>query len=213
VGRWNEIKFSSSPEKAKNLAFGREEFDNQLGDYEVASDIPVIVFAPELIAAYPDAKVILVEREIEAWYASFDKTLIHQIFNPVVIFIVDLDYALGWFSAQMRTMVRGYFGASTREEFQAKARPTYRRPYELVRKITPKGRLLDFKLEDGWAPLCQFLGKEIPDVPFLRINDLVDFHKKSNIMVKIAAARVSRKTAKISGIVGAVAVAVWWYMW
>lgn len=206
VNMWEEgmkIKFSS-PENSKELGFGRTEFDNLLGDYEVASDFPPIIFAPELIAAYPEAKVILVERDIDAWYKSFDKTLIQQIFNPVVIFVVNLDYALGRFSAQTRTMARGYFKASTKAEFQAQAKPTYRNHYALVRKATPKERLLDFKLEDGWEPLCRFLGKDVPNVPFPRINDLKDFHTKSNIMVKIAAKRVLWKGIKICGFAGAI---------
>ena len=33
------------------------------------------MFVDELLAAYPDAKVILSEREIESWMASMDKTL------------------------------------------------------------------------------------------------------------------------------------------
>jgi hypothetical protein len=214
VNMWEEglkIKFFSSPEKVKKLAFGRKEFDNLLGDYEVASDFPPIVFAPELIAAYPEAKVILVERDIEAWYKSFEKTIIWNMFNPIVIFVVNLDYSLGRFSAQTRTMVRGYFGASTKEEFQARARPTYVKHYEIVRKVTPKDRLLDFQLTDGWEPLCRFLGKEVPNVPFPRINEAADFQRKSNINVKIAAKRVLKKGAKISGIIGVVILGILWY--
>ncbi|XP_078490990.1 uncharacterized protein LOC144747094 [Ciona intestinalis] len=33
-------------------------------------------------------------------------------------------------------------------------------------KKAPKNQLLVFDLKDGWAPLCEFLGKEIPDKPF-----------------------------------------------
>lgn len=34
----------------------------------------------------------------------------------------------------------------------------------------PPGRRLDWDLRDGWAPLCAFLGKPVPDVPFPRAN-------------------------------------------
>ena len=46
-------------------------------------------FAPDLIEAYPEAKVILVEREIEAWYKSYFDIIIshtfHSLANPVAL--------------------------------------------------------------------------------------------------------------------------------
>lgn len=43
--------------------------------------------------------------------------------------------------------------------------------YEHVRSIVLKEDLLEFKPQDGWESLCKFLGKEVPDEPFLHIND------------------------------------------
>ena len=40
-----------------------------------------------------------------------------------------------------------------------------------IRTLVPKERLLDFRVEEGWPPLCAFLGVPVPDVPFPRIND------------------------------------------
>lgn len=31
-------------------------------------------------------------------------------------------------------------------------------------------QLLEFSVEDGWGPLCNFLEMPVPDVPFPRIN-------------------------------------------
>lgn len=51
--------------------FGREEFDQLLHSFAaVSSDTPAIAFAEDLIKAYPEAKVVLVERDIESWYES-----------------------------------------------------------------------------------------------------------------------------------------------
>lgn len=41
----------------------------------------------------------------------------------------------------------------------------------MVRRVTPKDKLLVFNLSDEWAPLCKFLDKPIPDVPFPRVNE------------------------------------------
>ncbi len=40
-----------------------------------------------------------------------------------------------------------------------------------IRKVVPKERLLEMDLQDGWEPLCKFLGKPIPDEPFPRSNE------------------------------------------
>lgn len=41
----------------------------------------------------------------------------------------------------------------------------------------PKDKLLVFQVEQGWEPLCNFLGCPIPDVPFPRINDTAQFQQ------------------------------------
>lgn len=47
-------------------------FDRILGDCQATTDIPSVWFAHELLAAYPDAKVILNRRrDVEAWKRSF----------------------------------------------------------------------------------------------------------------------------------------------
>ena len=42
---------------------------------------------------------------------------------------------------------------------------------EHVRKTVPKEKLLDFNPGDGWRPLCEFLGKDVPNGPFPRLNE------------------------------------------
>lgn len=41
----------------------------------------------------------------------------------------------------------------------------------MIINVVPKQQLLIMKLEDGWEPLCKFLGKPIPDIPFPQVND------------------------------------------
>ncbi|KAK3063022.1 hypothetical protein LTS18_002895 [Coniosporium uncinatum] len=35
-----------------------------------------------------------------------------------------------------------------------------------IRRVVPEEKLLRFDVREGWAPLCEFLGVEVPDVPF-----------------------------------------------
>lgn len=54
---------------------------------------------------------------------------------------------------------------------KAKFKKAYLDHYAHVRAIVPKDNLLEFKSEDGWEPLCKFLGKPVPDGPYPHIND------------------------------------------
>lgn len=40
----------------------------------------------------------------------------------------------------------------------------------MIRGLVPKERLLEWSVEDGWEPLCRFLGKPIPEEPFPHVN-------------------------------------------
>lgn len=138
--------------------------------------------------------------------------MINGIFDPVTKFVCALDSPLDSFLQLTHTYVRGWFGAHTEKEFQEKARDTYIKHYELVRAVTPKDRLLDFKLKDGWGPLCAFLGKVIPDVPFPRVNETGSFKEKQAIMTQQSGKRILRSVLPyISGVVATV-VGLLWYM-
>ncbi len=40
----------------------------------------------------------------------------------------------------------------------------------MIRGLVPQDRLLEWTVEDGWEPLCEFLGKPVPDEPFPHVN-------------------------------------------
>jgi hypothetical protein len=44
-----------------------------------------------------------------------------------------------------------------------------------VRRLVPREKLLEYSVSEGWEPLCAFLGKKIPDVPFPRMNDQSEY--------------------------------------
>lgn len=74
------IKKYRSPLSKESLETGlkisREEFDAVFGHCVGISDLPAAAFARELIAAYPEAKIILNTRsDMAAWHKSFEATL------------------------------------------------------------------------------------------------------------------------------------------
>jgi hypothetical protein len=44
-----------------------------------------------------------------------------------------------------------------------------------VRATLPESRLLEFEAKQGWEPLCRFLGVDVPDEPYPRVNTTEDF--------------------------------------
>ena len=39
-----------------------------------------------------------------------------------------------------------------------------------VQEVIPADRLLVYRVQEGWEPLCKALGVPVPDVPFPRYN-------------------------------------------
>ena len=48
---------------------------------------------------------------------------------------------------------------------------------EDVLNSCPSDKILILDVKDGWAPLCEFLGVDIPDLPFSHANDTAAFQK------------------------------------
>lgn len=60
---------------------GQDEFDRILGDCGAVTDFPCYAFWSELMDAYPEAKVVLVERDnLDAWYRSFDQVIVEMAY-------------------------------------------------------------------------------------------------------------------------------------
>jgi hypothetical protein len=48
---------------------------------------------------------------------------------------------------------------------------TFERHNEEVKRHVPAENLLVYEVGEGWGPLCEFLGVEVPDEPFPHLND------------------------------------------
>lgn len=75
-------------------------------------------------------------------------------------------------------MLNKFFETFFRGDFPNKGKQVYHDHVEQVRSLVPPERLLEYKISDGWGPLCQFLGEEIPDTPFPRGNDMAFFYSR-----------------------------------
>lgn len=91
-------------------------------------------------------------------------------------------------------------------------RRTYEDHYKHVRAVVAPDRLLEFQPQDGWEPLCQFLGKTIPEnKPYPYINEASKLIKSHKRMWWLAM----RKTIwKVGGMVlaaGVLVMAIWYH--
>lgn len=61
------------------------------------------------------------------------------------------------------------------DDFPNKGRDVFHEHYERVRQLVPADNLLEFRVQDGWEPLCKFLGVPVPEGELPRLNDTVAF--------------------------------------
>ncbi|MCJ1271065.1 hypothetical protein MMC22_010964, partial [Lobaria immixta] len=132
----------------KGKPFARADWDQLLGNYSAVSDVPATAFAEELVEVYPKAKVILVERDIESWYKSFNETIIWDLYSWPMYFCAKLDpFFLRPNRETHHRWCRGWLKVHSKKELQEKARSKYQEHYAHVRRVTPKERLLEYRPE------------------------------------------------------------------
>jgi hypothetical protein len=53
----------------------------------------------------------------------------------------------------------------------------YEQHIEDVKAAVPAAQLLVFSADQGWQPLCDFLGVAVPDIDFPRVNEAADMKR------------------------------------
>jgi hypothetical protein len=61
--------------------------------------------------------------------------------------------------------------------------------YERVRRTVPAERLLVYRVQEGWEPLCRFLGADVPGGPFPRVNVGDDLLRNIRTAMRLARAQ------------------------
>lgn len=132
--------------------WGREELDKMVGSYDSICDMPCINLVEEFITAYPDAKVILTNRDVDkwltSWMASVDRCLSWSAFK----WIAPWDQAMaGPFAAFALPMCQYFAGTENWRGNREAYRQAYINHYKKVRELVPKENLLEFESKDGWV--------------------------------------------------------------
>jgi len=82
--------------------------------------------------------------------------------------------------------------------------------YKHIRSVVPPSNLLEFHSEDGWGPLCEFLGKEVPEEPYPHSNEGSYTADRHWWAMLIQTAYVLGKALAFLVPITVVAVAAWW---
>ena len=131
-------------------------------------DIPGAFFWEEILEAFPDCKVILSERDEDSWVKS--------VANQIKTIEAVKSRTMALLSPTMRKMyyiVDSYIEAilGTRN---TKSTCVFRKRYRIhnhrVKSIVSPDKLLVYNVQQGWKPLCDFLGCEVPTVAFPHEN-------------------------------------------
>ena len=147
-------------------------WDEIFEGYGCAVDWPACQFWRALLAKYDNAKCVLSVRDSASWYESVEKTIylssekMRTSENQMIQERTRMVYSIIW---------DGVFAG--RFEDRDFAIERYEAHIQEVVDSVPSGRLLVFDVKQGWQPLCEFLGAEVPDEPFPRSNTGEDFVK------------------------------------
>ncbi|KAI0475544.1 hypothetical protein GGR56DRAFT_675665 [Xylariaceae sp. FL0804] len=174
----------NAKKNGKNIS--RAEWDQLLGACQAVVDAPGGYFAVELAEAYPEAKVVILNRDPEKWYVSISNTVQRVI--RLRASVEYLEWLLRpWTPVQGSAIIRlgnliAKSGVGLGAYGKAETLAFFRRYYADCRAKIPAHRRIEFQVQDGWAPLCRHLGVEAPGeasgpggewrtAPFPRVND------------------------------------------
>jgi len=153
--RWHELVAGRAPMDWRDL------FKN----YQATVDFPACIYYRELLAEFPDAKVVLNLREPDRWFESFltlqQTTDSFRIFRFMPGARRFLDF--------VDLLLPKVFGSSRDRQ---RCIEVFNQHNAQVQSTVPADRLLVFRVQDGWEPLCRFLGREVPaGLPFPHLNE------------------------------------------
>ncbi|MBA3812104.1 MAG: sulfotransferase family protein [Caulobacteraceae bacterium] len=163
------FKDPAAPARWEAAADGeRVNWEEVFAGFTATVDWPSASFYKELAAAYPQAKVILTERDPEEWYESTQQTIFairDERAAPTDAFVSmvrKVVYRMFDFRVHDRDWAISVFG---RHNAQARA------------AFSPD-RLLVYEVAQGWGPLCEFLGVPVPDGPMPKVNTTEEFRAR-----------------------------------
>lgn len=145
--------------------------------YQAQLDWPGARYWKELAEWFPQARVILTVRNPEDWYVSFKSTVLRSALELQS----DAESPEQAAASRMieQTVLEQIFDG--RADDRQHCLGVYARHIAEVRNTVGQERLLEFDVNEGWEPLCEFLGVQPPEEEFPCLNQLDEFLRKRNL--------------------------------
>jgi Sulfotransferase domain len=175
---WTSNVFQPSIEAGKAL-MGKPDLDLIASfGFQATMDLPMALYFEQVHERYPDCKFILTTRENSTvWFRSWD-VLSNSITQPAKVgsyFFTNVNRIflyLRWLFSVVNNdpkYLTAPFPLPAQSEEASIA--SYEAHNARVRATIDPHLLLEYNVEQGWAPLCQFLEvKHCPKSPFPRTN-------------------------------------------
>lgn len=168
--------------------------------YTATCDNPTADLFAEQLKQYPNARVVLTVRDSpERWEESW-KVLMEFIRVQEQPFSLLFPSFLQWIPflrdwKAMRSIMGTHIGLPPGELIRnwhnypgGWLAHQYEAHNAKVTVSVPTEQLLRFNVKEGWGPLCTFLGKPVPDMPFPNVNESADLEFGRQLMIFIAYA-------------------------
>jgi hypothetical protein len=187
---------------ANGEAGTQHRWEEVFSNYTATVDNPACCVWRELLAAYPDAKVVLTVHPCgaEAWYES---TLDSIYFTETMWQFKVLEFATPFgrkFGDMSRKLIwqRSHKGTMNERD---KAIAHYHQHIVDVKAAVPADRLLVFSADQGWEPLCAFLGVPVPESEFPNLNDRAAIKKTIQQLTRGAYAILGIGSMAVAGMI------------
>lgn len=140
-----------------------------LAPYAGAVDWPASAFVKLQLEAFPDAVVIISERDDAGWYKSVYNTVYEPVRVKWMWLLRKMLPSRRLHQSMMAAVVwDGVFGGRFDDAEHAKA--VFREYKRSMASIVPPERLIVHTAKDGWGPLCKLLKVPVPDEPYPHAN-------------------------------------------
>lgn len=167
--------------------WSRAEWDKILGLSQACCDSPAVHFSVDIANVYPEAKVVILNRDAEAWYESVQSTISNAMKPKTAWGMITTLYMAALDSQQRNWMRLGmtmgkYLVPLDDPKKKAETIAWFHSQHKAFREGIPEERRIEFSVKDGWKPLCDHLGLPVPlifdeesgemiEAPFPYVND------------------------------------------
>jgi hypothetical protein len=145
-------------------------------------DWPSAPFWWEIAEAFPDAVILFSHRDTDGWWKSATRTIFEGLRRrdrPSTGGPTDSPTDNAAFWAMITDLFTKTFTPDVLDEAAAKA--AFDRHTADVRQRAPKNRLVEWRAQDGWGPLCAALSVPVPSEPFPVSNTTEEFRARAHL--------------------------------